>query len=120
MPRLRCAWAGWWRPSCCSSLERRWQERVAEDVEELAIRVQSEHARRPAPASWEELRNRIGEMQIMAEESDRPIPLQKRGLSVGLPAFLQQGWRLSALQWVATAEILFPIPGMGLRHQSAL
>ncbi|MBG7622184.1 hypothetical protein I5R65_22145 [Herbaspirillum sp. AP02] len=57
------------------ALERRWQERVAEDVEELAIRVQSEHARDGLPLHpWEELRNRIGEMQIVAEESDRPIP----------------------------------------------
>ncbi len=57
------------------ALERRWQERVADDVEELAIRVQSEHARDGLPQHpWEELRNRIGEMQIVADESDRPVP----------------------------------------------
>lgn len=57
------------------ALERRWQERVTQDVEDLAARLQSGPRDDNLPIHpWEELRNRIGEMQIVDEEADRPSP----------------------------------------------
>lgn len=61
------------------ALEQRWQERAERDARE----IMSRHVPR-APASddglplhpWEEMRNRIGEMQIIAEENDRPAPFK--------------------------------------------
>ena len=57
------------------ALEHRWQDRVLQDVEDLSARRQSEHLDKDLPIHpWEELRNRIGEMQIVADEADRPSP----------------------------------------------
>jgi hypothetical protein len=57
------------------ALEHRWQDRVSQDVEELAQHLRQEHHEADLPPHpWEELRNRIGEMQIVAEENDRPSP----------------------------------------------
>lgn len=61
------------------ALEQRWQERAERDAREIMDR----HILR-VPASddglplhpWEEMRNRIGEMQIIAEETDRPAPFK--------------------------------------------
>lgn len=58
-------------------LERRWQDRVEHDAEEIMARSLARQAAREnvlSPLQWEELRHRIGEMQIMAEENDRPRP----------------------------------------------
>ena len=57
------------------ALEHRWQDDVAHDVGDLSLRWQQvRHDDTLPPHPWEELRNRIGEMQIVAEEPDRPSP----------------------------------------------
>ena len=57
------------------ALEHRWQDRVQQDVEDLAQHLRQAHHEASLPTHpWEELRNRIGEMQIVAEENDRPSP----------------------------------------------
>ncbi|WP_343653859.1 hypothetical protein [Herbaspirillum sp.] len=57
------------------ALERRWQEGGNGAVDDLPGRFHAPpwQAHLP-PHPWEELRNRIGEMQIVADESERPGP----------------------------------------------
>ncbi|WP_075256430.1 hypothetical protein [Herbaspirillum camelliae] len=59
------------------AVERRWAQRRQQEVENfrasrlaLLRRVDAGLSLRP----WEELCNRIGEMQIVGEEGDRPAP----------------------------------------------
>ncbi len=57
------------------ALEHRWQDRVSQDVEDIAEHLRQAHHEANLPTHpWEELRTRIGEMQIVAEEADRPSP----------------------------------------------
>ncbi|MBV8624557.1 MAG: hypothetical protein JO174_13835 [Herbaspirillum sp.] len=60
-------------------LEQRWQERAERDAREImsrhAPRAQAREDGLPLHP-WEEMRNRIGEMQIVADENDRPAPFK--------------------------------------------
>ncbi|AYR26642.1 hypothetical protein [Herbaspirillum rubrisubalbicans] len=57
------------------ALERRWQVRDMEALEALAVHWVAPPRCDDLPIHpWEELRNRIGEMQIVADEIDRPAP----------------------------------------------
>jgi hypothetical protein len=61
------------------ALEQRGQERAERDVRELMERPMPRvHASDDGLPMhpWEEMRNRIGEMQIIAEENDRPTPFK--------------------------------------------
>lgn len=59
------------------AVERRWEQRRVQEAEHFSGR-RTVALRRPDDGlslhPWEELRNRIGEMQIVAEEGDRPAP----------------------------------------------
>ncbi len=58
-------------------LERRWQEKVEREAEEVLARARYKEPVRADSVSqpqWEELRSRLEEMQIMADESGRPSP----------------------------------------------
>ncbi len=59
------------------AVERRWEMRRQRDALDFGARFfvpPSHHDDGLPPHPWEELRNRIGEMQIVAEEGDRPAP----------------------------------------------
>ena len=59
------------------AVERRWEQRSLQEAEHFST-SHPVPLRRPDEGlslhPWEELRNRIGEMQIVAEEGDRPAP----------------------------------------------
>lgn len=57
--------------------ERRWQRRIEQDAESVLARGRYKEAVREdsmSPRQWQELRLRVEEMQIVAEESGRPQP----------------------------------------------
>lgn len=59
------------------AMERRWQIRAEEDAEDLIARGRYREQVREdslSPLQWQELRHRLEEMQIMADESGRPGP----------------------------------------------
>lgn len=56
-------------------LERRWQDDATRDAEDFSFQLRPvRHEDTLSTHPWEELRNRIAEMQIVAEEPDRPSP----------------------------------------------
>jgi len=57
--------------------ERRWQRRVEQDAESVLARGRYKEPVRDdsmSPRQWQELRLRVDEMQIVAEETGRPQP----------------------------------------------
>lgn len=58
-------------------LERRWQDGIERDavaVMERGLYKDAVRADGVSPRQWHELRHRFEEMQIVAEEGDRPLP----------------------------------------------